>query len=158
MPLLNIALTPYRQWFILLGIAALAAACSDDDDAESVYRHEHVDEGTLCMSAGPEAAPVVNVKAWYGCLSSSCDQLVSTECNIEVDGARLIVHSRTVVDSQGRECTADCGMVAAECRSEVVPAGTYEVVYGDRTTTVTIPRDLGSVPFDNEPSMEAGCY
>lgn len=55
-----------------------------------------------------------------GCLSSSCDTLLSASCTAELRGGVVEVTGAAVVRREGTECTDDCGFIVAECD---LPAG-----------------------------------
>lgn len=74
-------------------ITTLTSACADGDDL---------------------------IVQFAGCLSSSCDTLVSASCEAELSGGNLRVTGKATVDHQGRECTDDCGLISASCR---IPEG-----------------------------------
>ena len=73
------------------------------------------DEGTVCLDG--EAVVI----QFPGCLSSSCDTLVSATCTADLQGSTLVVTGRAVIDSQGEECTADCGLISATCTTPTLP-------------------------------------
>jgi hypothetical protein len=52
------------------------------------------------------------------CLSSSCDTLISATCAGSLDGDTLTITSEAVIESQGEECTDDCGFVGATCTGD----------------------------------------
>lgn len=56
------------------------------------------------------------VRVWFqGCLSSSCDTLISATCEATSNGGTLDVTGVAQVRSQGLECTDDCGAIVATC-------------------------------------------
>ena len=67
------------------------------------------DVGTACL-----ASDTIQVD-FETCLSSSCDTLVSATCTAELQGDTVVVHAEAVIESEGNECTDDCGFVSAEC-------------------------------------------
>ena len=85
----------------------LVAAC---DLGPKVTTTTITDEGTVCL----DDAGQVEV-TFPGCLSSSCDTLTSATCTAELDGDLIVVHAEATIDSQGDECTADCGIIQATC-------------------------------------------
>lgn len=67
------------------------------------------DVGTVCVDGA-------EVSVDFGtCLSSSCDTLVSAGCTATLEGTVVTVHAQAVIDSQGKTCTADCGLVSTTC-------------------------------------------
>lgn len=80
------------------------AACADPITTETL-----TDEGTVCVDG-------TDVTVDFGaCLSSSCDTLVSASCEATLEGSVVTVHAEAVIESQGTECTADCGLVVTTC-------------------------------------------
>lgn len=73
------------------------------------------DEGTVCLNDAGEVEVT-----FPGCLSSSCDTLVSATCTATLVGDVLEVHGEAVIDSQGNECTADCGIIQATCEMPLI--------------------------------------
>jgi hypothetical protein len=126
----------------------MGAACGLADELL-----EFRDEGAVCVGArvggvtgGPlivdEPAPV-----WVTfptCLSSSCSQIESTECEVTLEDGDLVIRSHGVVrDTRGRGggCTDDCGFLVAECFTPALAEGTYTVRHGDETFEVVGPSD-----------------
>ncbi|MCA9569132.1 MAG: hypothetical protein KC656_14890 [Myxococcales bacterium] len=50
------------------------------------------------------------------CLSSSCDTLLEATCSGELVGDELVVTATVRYETDGDECTDDCGRARAECR------------------------------------------
>lgn len=89
-----------RSLWMLLTLAA----CADPITTQTL-----TDEGTACVDAS-------TVSVDFGaCLSSSCDTLVSASCTATLEGTVVTVHAEAVIDSQGKTCTADCGLVSTTC-------------------------------------------
>ena len=132
-----------RQRFrhIVLLVALPAWACSSED----VSRETFENEGELCMRSLADGSLLVSV-AFPTCLSSSCSQALEASCSVEVDGARVVIQSRGSAEHRGRECTADCGTLGAECMSEELEPGQYEVVHGDTSYQVMLPAASISLP------------
>lgn len=67
-----------------------------------------------------------------GCLSSSCDTLVSADCTATLQGGVVTVRGTAVITSTGTECTADCGLITADCDAPTVTEpDTTILVVGD---------------------------
>lgn len=81
------------------------AACAPEVTTTTI-----ADEGTACVNDAGEVEVT-----FPGCLSSSCDTLVSATCTAELQGDTVVVHAEAVIESQGDECTADCGIIQATC-------------------------------------------
>ncbi len=73
------------------------------------------DEGTVCLNDAGEVEVT-----FPGCLSSSCDTLVSATCTATLEGGQILVTGEAVIESQGEECTADCGYIQATCEMPAV--------------------------------------
>ncbi len=55
------------------------------------------------------------VATMAGCLSSSCDTLVDTTCSVSRSEGVITLTPSATVESQGDECTADCGIIEVRC-------------------------------------------
>jgi hypothetical protein len=89
-----------------------------------------VTEGTACVDSGIETITFT----FDTCLSSSCDTLDSATCTATISGEVVTVTGEAVVTSVGDECTADCGIVTAECTMPALPdTGNITVTVGDTT-------------------------
>lgn len=73
------------------------------------------DEGTVCLNDAGEVQVT-----FPGCLSSSCDTVLSAECSAELVDGVLEVHGTAVIESIGGECTADCGYIQATCEAPLI--------------------------------------
>lgn len=73
------------------------------------------DEGTVCLNDAGQVEVT-----FPGCLSSSCDTLVSATCTATLEGDQLVVHGEAVIESEGEECTADCGIIQATCEMPLI--------------------------------------
>lgn len=71
---------------------------------------------------------------FQSCLSSSCDTLTGADCTVTLDGSNLTFQGLATIQSQGNECTADCGFVTATCEVPTLddPAA-ITVIYGTET-------------------------
>lgn len=93
------------------------------------------DVGTACVNADGEIA--IDFDA---CLSSSCDTLVSATCTATYADGVVEVHAEAIIESQGNECTADCGFVTATCELPTV----------DDPSTTTLSYAGESHPLEEE--------
>ncbi|PRQ05712.1 hypothetical protein [Enhygromyxa salina] len=100
------------------------------------------DEGSACISGEPDAAQTVTVD-FQTCLSSSCDTLLESSCTAELDGTELTITATATVSSKSGACTADCGLAQATCETPPLPAGSYDVVYGQEQGTLVVPAVTG---------------
>lgn len=116
-----------------------------------IERYEYTDRGEACLvHTGTDTVdePIepgddleIIVFFPHGCLSSSCSDVRTTTCTATLVGDEIRVTSHGVVeeDVSARECTADCGIMAARCFIEIETAGEYTIVHGEETRAVTIP-------------------
>jgi hypothetical protein len=123
------------RWVWVVG-AVFVLGCSSDDG----QRREIVNTGALCpLSDSTETLSLTVV--FPGCLSTSCDRVVSAECNISVSGTRIEITSRGVSESSGAElCTSDCRTMKTTCQSDgPLSPGEYSVVHGDDEGSLSLP-------------------
>lgn len=101
-----------------------------------------IDEGTSCLEAATaDGTGTITVDADV-CLSSSCDRNGTSSCEATLDGTTITVTSEFSWETAtgiGVACTDDCGMLSAACDVGPLPEGTYTIVHGTETTTVTVP-------------------
>lgn len=136
---ITLSSTCFVTWFLL-------AAC--DGDAE---RRTLRDTGAACVQAQAVGVDECSVRSiepgvplrvevdFATCTSSSCDTVLNAACRASRSGSTITVEAEAVIESEGTECTDDCGFVTASCELEALPEGTYELRYGDETTTLTVP-------------------
>lgn len=123
---------------LALTLGASALGCGESETETS-----YVDVGTACISGEPDASHTVTVD-FETCLSSSCDTLLESTCSAELVGNELkITAEATVLSKTSGPCTLDCGRAEATCETPPLPAGDYELVYGESTRTVSVPADPG---------------
>jgi hypothetical protein len=116
----------------MAGFLIVLAAC------EGTEREEYRNSGALCLRSPMSGGVLVDVQ--YGCLSSSCDRLVSITCSIERSNAELRVNSLVVVDTDtGGSCTDDCGFARTSCRLADVEPGEYVIHHGQQSANVELP-------------------
>jgi hypothetical protein len=96
------------------------------------------DVGSVCVSGTPGGSHNVEVD-FHECLSSSCDTVVESSCAVTQDGNTLTITATAIVERKNGACTEDCGQLAAECETDPLPAGNYQVVYGEVQGTLTVP-------------------
>ena len=89
----------------MLVLALCALGCTEP--APTVV--EFVNEGALCLDGSQI------VVDWQTCLSSSCDTLTDSDCTATLDNGVLTLDSYGRIESQGAECTDDCGFASATC-------------------------------------------
>ncbi len=86
---------------------------------------------------------------FQACLSSSCDTLESTRCELGLEDGVITVTGEAVIRSkQFGACTADCGFVDASCSLEL-PPGEYTIRgAGDEIVAVhPLDENAGSCEF-----------
>lgn len=128
-------------------VALVALSGCEGDAARRTLR----DSGAACVN-GPAMsfgecsvrtiAPSVPLQIdvdFATCTSSSCDKVLNAACRASRSGSVITIEAEAVIESQGDECTDDCGSVTASCALEALPEGTYELRYGDDTATLTVP-------------------
>jgi hypothetical protein len=98
----------------------------------------YVDAGRTCVSGAADQPHSVEVD-FLVCLSSSCDEVVEAMCETTLSGTELTINATATVSSSSGACTADCGQLLATCETDPLPAGEYQLVYGDRQGTLTVP-------------------
>ncbi len=97
---------------------------------------ELTDEGSLCLQ---NDTLFVDFET---CLSSSCDTLAEATCSTNVADGTLSVQSYARIESQGEDCTADCGFASASCETP------------DDTSDLTVEYAGDTVPFDEIPNCD----
>src|SRR5690606_10556990 len=115
-----------------LTLLALLPACLGE--SETTY----TDVGSACVSGEVDMQHSVEVD-FHQCVSSSCDTVVESSCEVTRDGDTLTVTATATIASKGGTCTLDCGMTTASCETPALAAGSYQLVYGDMQTTLTVP-------------------
>jgi hypothetical protein len=137
---------PMRKALVPTVVSFLTVIVSCDDDPE---RRTLRDTGAACVN-GPafgdctvrsiaSGEPLRIDVDFATCTSSSCDTVLNAACHASRSGSIITVEAEAVIETQGNECTDDCGFVTASCELEALPEGTYELRYGDETTTLTVP-------------------
>lgn len=89
---------------------ALVGGCEDPVTTTTL-----TDEGTACINDDGDVQVT-----FPGCLSSSCDTLVGATCEAVLVSGVLEVHAEATIESQGTECTADCGEIVATCAAPLI--------------------------------------
>lgn len=74
------------------------------------------------------------------CLSGSCDKPEEASCQVTRDGNSLNVTAKARWSKTGQSpCSLDCNMITAECTTEPLPDGNYEIHYAGKTIPITFP-------------------
>lgn len=129
---------------VLLSFLTVVVSCEGDAERRTLR-----DTGAACVN-GPAfgdcsvrtISPGVPLRIdvdFATCTSSSCDTVLNAACHASRSGSIITVEAEAVIETKGNECTDDCGAVTASCKLEALPEGTYELRYGDETTTLTVP-------------------
>jgi hypothetical protein len=109
-------------------------------------------EGTLCLGAatGGDAGAGADLRAEQplaigvrsACLSNSCVTHRVGKCAAKREGSKITVTSELSwqgpLDMTAR-CSEECAHVEAACATDPLPPGSYTIVLGSQTTTVTLP-------------------
>ena len=101
-------------------------------------------------SANYMADAILYARVSYGCVP--CSQDFQLECTIERVNETIELTTRAHWIESTEPCDASCQLATAACETtEPVPAGTFEVVYGDAPG-----QDL-EIPA-NDPDAEPLCF
>src|SRR5262249_50398140 len=115
----------------MIACALVLLACNGEDTT-------YDDVGSVCIDGNAGASHSVEVD--FGvCLSSSCDTVVESMCDVSVAGTDLTITASATVNRKGGACTEDCGALTVDCETDPLPAGNYSVVYGDVMGTLVVP-------------------
>lgn len=121
-------------------LAALVLVACDDDEVR-----EYEDEGTVCLRP---SADTLQVRIEFPtCVSSSCDTVLEKSCSAELEGNVLTFHAFTKIEGSTGECTADCGLVTADCSLPMPPPGNHLIHFGtNEGLTTRIDMEIILVP------------
>jgi hypothetical protein len=120
--------------FAFLSLAALVSTLGCTSTSETTY----VDVGRACVDGVADEAHNVEVD-FHVCLSSSCDSVVESMCEATLSGTELTISATATVSSSGGACTADCGQLIVSCETDPLPAGEYQLIFGNLEGTLTVP-------------------
>jgi hypothetical protein len=141
------------NWLLHLSVLCSALACSEGDDGTRKHRTTLENEGGLCLRSSTDETLAVTL-VFPACLSSSCDRVISTSCQVTASGTELVISGKAQTETTGAEaCTADCGSLVARCTSAgAIPPGPYTVKLGTESANVALaqtPVELfhEAVPF-----------
>ena len=95
--------------FALLALLS-AAGCAPEVTTDTVQ-----DKGSVCQNDAGDIEVT-----FPGCLSSSCDTLVSATCEATLVDGVLEVTAEAVIESVGETCTMDCGIIQATCEMPLI--------------------------------------
>lgn len=130
-----------RYSVCLAVVAALIPACSGES-TETALNSE------LADLTFRRANSAVQVRVVLECLAGGCRSAIDQGCTTTVEGSVITVDSFvTLRDSGESECTTDCRRVSMDCDPLALPDGEFEVRYGTRTHTLTVPLPLDGVTF-----------
>jgi hypothetical protein len=132
---------------LVLGLL-LIPACIGSGDTTTF-----TNSGTLCFQSLEDGRVEVLVR-FPTCLSSSCDKATLAECQVVEDGGTIRVESRAEVESEGGECTDDCGALTANCTSAPLAPGSYSVKYGSDSASLSLPAE-DTILFSDGSAFEA---
>jgi hypothetical protein len=98
----------------------------------------YTDEGSVCLS--PRGAGGAHVQVLINECESACAS-VEASCSVSVVDGIIVVESDALasVDPDAELCRASCESVYTACTLPELPDGNYELSYGARIATVTMP-------------------
>jgi hypothetical protein len=111
------------------------------------------DEGAFCIGTSSSSDPPITLEAskpivvtvvYDSCLSGCANDLEGT-CTVERDGNKLVVHSEFSYDDgkiPGASCPSVCVPLSAQCSSGPLEAGSYTIVHGVRTMSLSLQSTL----------------
>jgi hypothetical protein len=129
----------------LLSFALIACGGSD------IY--SFTNEGTIFLESNPDGTLEAGV-VFPACLSSTCDTVLETRCDISVDGSNIVMTSYgSYATPKYGSCSSDCRLLIAYCASaDPLAPGVYDLVHGDNQGSVTLPTPcielFGSSAYD----------
>lgn len=141
-------------WRVLA--AVLLTACESGSPGQPIVVEN---EGRICVHGDPSVpgaqtfaanAPIhLAYQSQDECLSSSCTSDRSSACAASIDNGVIelsaVISWRDISRQQGA-CTADCVLLAAECTTAALPAGTFEVRFGSGRMSLVIPSQHAAPP------------
>jgi hypothetical protein len=138
-----------------LALLLMAVACTGIASDAPVQTRSYVDEGSLCLS--PRGAGGAHVQVLINECESACAS-VEASCTASVVDGVIVVESSALasVDPDVEQCTAECRAVDTACTLPELPDGNYELRYGARVATVTMPVPIAGtlVLLADETSMD----
>jgi hypothetical protein len=140
-----------------LALLLTPLACADGDfpvgEGSDPMTRSYTDDGSLCMS--PRGAGGSHVQVLVDDCGSSCDD-VEASCNASIVDGVIVVESeaRAVTRADGNDCPTICVAVETACTLPELPDGNYELRYGSRLATITMPVPIAGtlVLLDANPS------
>jgi hypothetical protein len=114
--------------FPTLVLLVCTLACSDDTPTETTW----FNVGRACVSGAPDEPHSVEVT--FGICMSSCDEVVETSCLTALDGTELTISAAVTISTHDGKCSNTCEWPTVTCETEPIPAGDYELVFGDQPT------------------------
>jgi hypothetical protein len=133
----------------LLLLLATACACTDDLPLDS-RRYE--DEGSVCLS--PRGAGGSHVQVLINDCESACAELEAACSASLVDGTLLLVSTAVASEERDHICTDECQPVEVACTLPELPDGNYELRYGGRVATVSMPVPIAGTLVLAAPDVE----
>lgn len=145
-------MTPNPNFWLPLTLAiTLFAGCGDDPEP-TLQTFENDGEVCLNRSGFQDDAPVeadtpIELRVELPvCLSSSCSAQAQASCELSVDATTntiTLTSEGSYLDTSAVEgsCTADCGLLHAECEIPALPEGQYTLTHGDTVYTFDVPSE-----------------
>jgi hypothetical protein len=151
---LSPALAPVVFVVLLGGLGACSGQAKCDveepcggtttDDRERVVQQGEaclvdVTEAPYGTAVSVDAGESVTIRVAFDACAPCGEDLVS-ECTVRQDGAELDIFAESSWEVvEGADCPADCRPWFAECTSEPLAAGDYELTYGDGVESFSVP-------------------
>ena len=136
-------------WLPIALAITIFAGCGDDPEP-TLQSFE--DEGDVCLnrfsfddqSAIEAEAPIEVIVELPVCLSSSCSSEPQASCQATLDAESNTITltsegSYLDTSAQAQGCTADCGLLHADCEIPALPEGQYTLTHGQTTYTFEVP-------------------
>jgi hypothetical protein len=133
--------------FLTLGLLVSTLACNGNTTTEETF----VDVGRACISGAADEPHSIEVD-FPTCLSSSCDSVVESMCEATLSGTQLTINATATISMiRPGPCTLDCQPVLVTCETDPLPAGSYDLVFGDVQGTLTVPAATADPTCIGEP-------
>jgi hypothetical protein len=121
-----------------LALLLAAFGCTGVAGDAALQTRSYTDEGSVCLS--PRGAGGAHVQVLINECESACAS-VEASCSVSLVGGVIVVESDALasVDPDVEICPTVCQAVITACTLPELPDGNYELRYGARTVTVTMP-------------------
>ena len=116
---------------VILTAAALAACASPPATTSTV-----TEVAAFCASAN-DGELTVRVE-FATCVSSSCDTVTASSCTLTESGGVVSIAAEATISTEGKVCTADCGLVESTC-TLTLPDGSVTVQGAGTMAEIVLP-------------------